>query len=437
VQETVGTATAVLLGVGVAALGLSAAAAFLLDGLAPPSLQQDFRFGMLGVGVAMLIRFPCTAYMAALEGYQRYDLSNAAWIVTTVVASLGAVVAVEAGTGVLGVTLAYALAIVASAIATAIFLRRVDPGLSLRPRIGERAARRHLLHFSSFALLADSMVFVGQRMDVVVIAAIRNAGQAGPYAAAVKLQSGVQSLVLPFVELLMPMVSDLWSRGARDEVRERFTLATRIAVQVTLPVAVGIALFSRDLVDLWLGPSAPDVTVAIVVVLMAVQVLTLSFAAAEKVLVGVGRVRAMGALACVEGGANVALSIVLVSAYGAIGAAIGTLVTSAVVSPLKLPLACRAIGLPLARFLRHGLLVGVGSSLPAAVAMATVWLVLAPGLGRFALGFGVGLAAAAVVGASQLGRDRLARGFDAARLRRRPTALRDPLDSDALDTPGP
>ena len=90
---------------------------------------------------------------------------------------------------------------------------------------------------------------------------------------------------------------------------------------------------------------------------MAAQILTMSGFPAEKVLVGIGRPKVVALLAVVEGLSNISISIVLVSAYGAIGAALGTLVTSGVLAPVKLPLACRATGLGIGPLLRGGVLV--------------------------------------------------------------------------------
>jgi O-antigen/teichoic acid export membrane protein len=409
-EETLGAAVALMSVLGVVALGLSACAAFLLDGLAAGAEREDFRLGMLAVGAAMLVRFPCAGYMAVLNGYQRFDLTNASFGFSVVVFSLGAFVAVEAGKGVLGVAIAQAVALTASGLLFIVMLARVDPALSPRPRLAERETRRRLFRFSSFALLADSMAFAGQRMDVVLIAAIRNATQAAPYAAAVKLQSGLQSFVLPFVELMMPMVSELWAQGRREEVARRFELAVRVALQFTLPAAFGVALLATDIVDVWLGPGAPDVTASIIVALMAVQVAVLSSAPAEKVLVGIGRVRLVGAIALLEGVANVALTVFLVWRFGAIGAALGTLITAGILAPVKLPLACRAAGCPVGRTIGAAVGKAGASSLPAMVAMAVLWAVLPEGAVRLFAALGAGAAAWTLVGVAQVGPTRIGLG---------------------------
>ena len=399
---------AVLLGgFGALALLVSAAIAYFATGLAAADEEGAFRTGMLILGGAMAFRFPFDAFGAALKGDQRFDLFNASQAVTIVAFPVGAVIAVETGAGVLGVAVAYGAALVIGALLFAALLRGSDPSLMRRPSRGVRRGLGRLTGFSSFTLLAESMAFIGQRMDTVVIASIRSASAAAPYAAALKLQSGLQSFTLPFVVQLMPMTSDLWARGRRSEVVRRFTLATRVALQITLPLAAGLALFATDIMDLWLGSSAPGVAARILVILAIVQMVVLAVSPAQMVLVGVGRVRAVAVFATLSGLSNLGVSIVLVSSYGAIGAALGTLFTTVLLSPILLPLACRAIGHPTWDVVRDGIGLPLVASLPGVLAMAAIRVGLPAGAGRLALGLAVGIAICAVVGIRQVGVGRL------------------------------
>jgi hypothetical protein len=179
-------------------------------------------------------------------------------------------------------------------------------------------------------------------------------------------------------------------------------------LQLTLPLALLLALFSSDVVGLWLGPTAPPVTSAIVAVLMAAQTVTLLATPAEKVLVGTGRVRAVSGLAVIEGCSNLGVSIVLVSVYGAIGAAIGTLLTSALLAPLKLPLACRAVACSPRRFLRVSIVPALVGTLPGAVGMLLLWTSVSPGSVRLAAAIVVGIVLSSLMAAAQVGPRRTA-----------------------------
>jgi O-antigen/teichoic acid export membrane protein len=401
-ETTVGISLLLNLAFGLLTLLVCVGFAAFASGLAADGDREAFEDGMVILGAAFLVRFPLATYGAVLAGYQRYDLFNLAAVVDTVLPAIAAVVIVEMGGGVLGVAIAFAAGFVAGGICCFILMKRLDPGLRLRPRVSDRSALRRVLGFSSLSLLGESMNLVAVRMDTVVIAALRNAAAAAPFAAAIKLQSGLQSFTLPVINLMVPMISDLEARGMREAVVRRLVVGTRVTLQVTLPLALVVALFSTDIVDLWLGPSAPAVTAAIVTVL-ALQTTTLCEVPSQKVLLGMGHARAVGLLNTAWAITNLAISVALVTAYGAIGAALGTLISTLLIGPANFPLACRATGCPLTRLLGEGLWPAIASSLPSIVAMALVWLLLPPSLGRLALGLVVGVSAAALVGLLQIG----------------------------------
>jgi O-antigen/teichoic acid export membrane protein len=427
-NETVGSAVVFLGGVGLLAAAIAISIGVLAPGLAAEDERDAFQTGLILLGIATIVRFPLGAYGAALTGHQRFDVYNACQALEILTFAAGAVIAIESGAGIVGLSVAYGAALIAGGVAYGVALRRVDPDLSLRPRMPNRETLSRVGSFGSFTLLADSMVFIGQRMDTLVIAAIRNAATAAPFAAAIRLAGGLQSLTFPFITLLMPMTSDLHARGRHAEVVNRFTIATRIAFQITFPTAVAFSLFATDITDVWLGSDAPDVTAAIIAVLMAAQILTMSAFPAEKVLVGIGRVKVVALLAVIEGCSNIAISIVLVSAYGAIGAALGTLFTSGVLAPLKFPLACRATDSSTLLFLKNAFVPALVGSLPAVAAMLGVWALLPSGALRLSIGLALGLGVGIAVAALQVGPRRT---LETLRMMRRPAVTDSPRPREA------
>jgi O-antigen/teichoic acid export membrane protein len=320
---------------------------------------------------------------------------------------VGAVATIELGGGIAGLAAAYAGSLVLGAIVWLVLLRRCRPEALAAPRLGHPASRRAVVSFGWRSLLIDSMDFVAMRMDTLVVAALRDARAAAPLAAATRLISGVQSLILPFVGVLVPMVAESGAAGQHEAVRGQLLAAPRAALQVTLLTAGGLALFATAVVDVWLGAEAPPVTDDLVVLLMIVQILILVPLPAGRVLLGLGRLRALTALAVVEGVGNLGLSIVLVSSYGALGAAVATLITSGLLVPVRLPLACRATGCSAARLAHDALLPGLAGCVPAAVVMAVASITLDPGLPQLAAGLGGGWVTGVATAALQLGPERL------------------------------
>jgi O-antigen/teichoic acid export membrane protein len=407
VRRTIAAAVSLATGLGAVGLVVSVAIAVFASDLAAAGQDDELRTGMLVLGAIMFVRLPCMVYGATLMGAQRYDLYNVARIVAALAWGLGTITAVEAGAGLGGAILATAGYMLVEALLWVVQMRRMDPALPLWGRGEQRSGRRGLAAFSSYLLVADASVFAGQRIQPVVIAAVRDAATASPFAAGVKLQTALQSLVAPFVDLLLPMVSELHGRGARSEVVARLSLATRAAMQITFPVAACFALFSSDIVDAWLGADAPGSTAAVISVLMCSQFLTLTATPAAKVLIAVGRVRIRAATALAEGLISFVLTIVLVSEYGATGAAWAILIAGAVVAPAVLPLACRACGEPLRNVLAASFVPALLSSAPGIAAMVLVRVAMPDGTARFGAGFALGVGLSVAIGLAQVGRGRL------------------------------
>jgi hypothetical protein len=84
------------------------------------------------------------------------------------------------------------------------------------------------------------------------------------------------------------------------------------------------------------------------------------------------------------------------------------MISSYLIGPANLPLACRATEYPVMRFLKTSVLPAIVSSLPSIAAILVVWLGLSPGVGRLALGSVLGVGIAATVALMQVGPRRAA-----------------------------
>jgi O-antigen/teichoic acid export membrane protein len=390
-QDALSGSIALAMVVGVLVGAVLAAAGVLASELAAPGLEDDFRVGMLAIACAAVIRWPCLPAAGALIGCGRYDLVNVSRSIEILGAALLAVVAVELSWGVFGIAGGYAVATVLAGLLLPVLLRREDRSLVPFPRVPDAHVRAAILGTTPWVTLGESVRFASQQFDTVLISAIRGAVAAAPFAAAIKLQSALQSLAMPFLHLVMPIVSDLHARGADEAVRRRLIVSSRLALQLTLPAALGLALFAPDIVRAWLGAGAPNVTETIVVLLAIAQIFIVTTMAADQVLIGVGRARMAGTLTLVEGAANLTVSLVLISAIGALGAAIGTLAVSVLVAPIRFPLACQATETPIGRFVREALAPPCLRALPAVVAMTVVWAGIPEGNLRLAIGILAGV----------------------------------------------
>ena len=170
------------------------------------------------------------------------------------------------------------------------------------------------------------------------------------------------------------------------------------------------SFWAEDFYRLWIGKgyvtSSPFHSVAFVFQILLVSTATsFSTTVAQQILIGAGRVQ-MVAVALILGSAlNLTFSVILIRPYGLAGMAAATLIASATIDLIAMPLMLqRVIGLSLTGFLRHSCLRPAATGLLQALLMVSVRLIgpaesfvhlvyqgLLAGAGAFAALIAVGL----------------------------------------------
>jgi O-antigen/teichoic acid export membrane protein len=185
-----------------------------------------------------------------------------------------------------------------------------------------------------------------------------------------------------------PAVANLFGAGELERIRRGFGRGLRLLVLVAFPVvALALALGSQLISSVWGAEyeRAGDVFLIIAAASIALPVADLSY----QLVVGVGRLRVPLVIDACAGVVNIALALLLIPRYGAVGAALAN-------SAAQL-----AVALPLALYVRRmlgpvewHLPVLARGAVAAAVAGAVALVVVE------AIGGGVALVPAAAVGAA-------------------------------------
>ena len=140
------------------------------------------------------------------------------------------------------------------------------------------------------------------------------------------------------------LVDPLFASAARFDAEENvaklqrlLVVGTQMALLATLPLCLGFVFLGEQFITIWMGESYAA-SATILLILAIPQFVAMPQYVSILVLTGMAKHRPFAYIALAEGVANIALSIVLVRKFGLIGSALGTaipsLVTNAVVIPL-------------------------------------------------------------------------------------------------------
>ncbi|MBL8697867.1 MAG: oligosaccharide flippase family protein [Alphaproteobacteria bacterium] len=186
-----------------------------------------------------------------------------------------------------------------------------------RPRFSATAIRE-ILGFSLWTWAASMAIFVKERTPAFVIGRTMNADAVG------RFTLGQEIAMLPITEVVYPVSRALFSGMAsahRDgrELGDAFCRAVGVLSVLILPLAIGISSVAHFVVAIALGATWRDVTPLIQLLGIAAPFSILT-TICGTCLISVARLRGNFAINAVAAAFVVVLVVVLVTAYGLVGA---------------------------------------------------------------------------------------------------------------------
>jgi O-antigen/teichoic acid export membrane protein len=218
------------------------------------------------------------------------------------------------------------------------------PGLQFRPRAVNRATLREIRGYSLDSFLAMIAGRLSFQTDAFVIGSTLGPEAITFFGFGNKLVELAKAVLRSPTWALTPAISALDARGEHGRVRGYFLRGSRLALYLVLPFQIGLFVYGRSFLWLWLGPAYAAGSGPTMEILTTTLSLTVAQSVAARVLYGIGRIRLFSRMALVEGVANVLISVTLVFPLGIEGVALGTAIPHTVFCLFVLGLTGHMIG---------------------------------------------------------------------------------------------
>jgi O-antigen/teichoic acid export membrane protein len=394
-NETFNTALMVYTVVGLVALGLSFALAFILPRIPNFAVGQHPDAGLLliVIGANVAVALPGKLIEGMLSAIERFDLSNAIGISFAAGRNLIFIAILLAGADL--VTLSWVLlltTIVEQTTITFVVLRKI-PTLRLSLRLARRSQMRHIFNYGIHSMIGQAGERLRLYTDSVVIGAFMPAAAIAVYTVGQRPLSYLSKLSLGVSRVLTPTFSRIEALSTNERLGKLLLLGTRGSTLITSLACVVMLISGPDLIHLWVGDGFEE-SVHVLHALLPAYLLSAGTTPVNSILLGTSRHQRLSQVTIVEGVINIALSIVLIQKLGVLGVAIGTSIPMVIARVFVLPIyACRNIELPYRTFLTRGL----APALPGLVAGALIgWIVQGQLPDRSLLSVGATVAATTV-----------------------------------------
>lgn len=291
--------TNTIFGMGVVLVSLIIGRLFHLS----PDTRSQAQHALYVVAVWAVIRTPLAAYGNASTATQDMAAVNIIATGISIARTVASLLFVLMGGGLFGLMIS---GTVVEAIGSFLYrarFRRKSPELLPSWGIPDKPLFREMLGFGGYFMLIN----IGNKLffnSANMMAALTNGAVAASsfYTSQMPTMTGY-TMLLRLPDSAGPAVFELSGRGDHERLKRAYLRLTRIILFLTLPLALGVLLYNRDLVTCWVGSqqyagNLLSATLAAFLVLDCIRVLSVLIAFAQ------GWVRLLTATALIQGIAN-------------------------------------------------------------------------------------------------------------------------------------
>ena len=290
--------------------------------------RPSFALGYTIFFCAMALAFPLGIFPEMLRGLQRIDLANFITIGSLLI-NLGLLAFALPSKWPFQVIILISVAtsVAPNFVALFVVMRRIQ-GFSLHPKHFRFSAIQKVLSFSIVAYVITFTNLIMSRTDQAVISFTIGVGFVAVYQAGYKAAEMFGLFSVQMQDALSPAAARM--NAARDEagLRNLLVKSTRVMLFLTVPLYALCASYLEPLIKILTGLKNVETSTYWVgqALLLATFSSLVTSSCSKRILMMCGWEKALLKASLVDAGINLVASIILVSRFGVLGVALGTLV---------------------------------------------------------------------------------------------------------------
>jgi O-antigen/teichoic acid export membrane protein len=347
---------------------------FLISPLAEAGVPRG---EILGFALLMLgnlaVTLPLSLFPSILDGLERFAAKSLIRIVFLTIRTVGTILIMENRPSLWNLGLLFTACNLLEHTAFAIMARRLLPGLRFSRRYVDRPTLKRVKGYSLDAFLAMVAGRTCVQSGTIIVGLFFGAAPVTFFTLASSLVENAKALLRAATNTLTPAVSALEAAGNIDAIRRMFLRGTRTVLYLILPVHLGLIVFGRPFLTIWLGDALyADRCYPALVILSSTLTLVIAQSMASRVLYGMGKLRVFARAALLEAGVNILLSLLLGRWFGVVGVAIGVAVPNFLMCCCVIFITVRELRIDLSSYVSRAWL----RPLAASMALLSVWLLV-------------------------------------------------------------
>lgn len=182
-------------------------------------------------------------------------------------------------------------------------------------------------HFRPILILFASSIAISiyTNLDTVMLGYMTNDTEVGLYNTAIKFKQILVSLVISLGTVLLPRMSYYYENNERDKINNLIAKAIHFTLILSIGVSTFFIMYSKESILFLAGESYLGALYPMIVVTSTIPIIGLACIITNQILIPADNEVGTLIATCIGAITNIALNIILIPKFGALGAAIGTL----------------------------------------------------------------------------------------------------------------
>lgn len=333
------TALLFLLGSAVLSVIIGLVVALFIDTIfvIPMDLVKDARSACVLVTFSAAATFSFAAFDSVLIAHQRFQLTNAVGIFTTLVRAGMTVWFLKQGYGIVTLAALGAGLTLFNGLIIAVLAKRIYSWLRLSLTLARRSYFKELMDYGYKSFTVGVAVALVYQCDLLITGAYLAPDRVAIYSFASMVVTYMIQLTSNVASTFGPYATELYAKGKFDDLRNFFIIGSCIMYMLGGLLVAGCIIYGEAFFTLWISPEYKESAV-ILAILIFPQFFSTGAKVGGSLLVGRAKIGPLAVAAICNGVCNLVLSVLLVRYFGIMGVAVGTLVPLTVMDAIWLPL---------------------------------------------------------------------------------------------------
>lgn len=274
-------------------------------------------------GLSIALEFPAKAFPGIISAYMRFDVIATVRFSKSIIDAVCIYLAVSNGYGLIAMAM---ITFITGIISTLIYVRfstDLFKDLEFSKQHIDKPMFKSIFQFSKWVFVFDMSSTLRDKMDLWFISYYLGAVVLPIYYVAVRLIEYALQFMQQATNLSGPIFTEYYVKGEREKLTRSFSLFIKINIVLGVTVLVGFYLLGYGFIDLWMKEAVPtDEAYMCLLIIASGRFMAYFTTPVQSMLMTLNRHRVAAWIAVGETVLSVVLCMVLIPAYGLLGASI-------------------------------------------------------------------------------------------------------------------